>query len=173
MVIRPARTIIYLALALVFTGSGFSSPTSAKSASPPFKITAIKAMLFYEQKATFSKDVLADPKFVLWNTIIGDGDAGGGSASTLVLVEVTGKAGSYQPDRKIEFVASYKPNGKSLRLITLRRAIEIGILSATGKFYVPFWLYDTGCNQVKLSARIVGQAQPSAMKRSIDFECGE
>lgn len=163
MVIRPARTIIYLALALVFTGSGFSSPTSAKSGSPPFKITAIKAMLFYEQKATFSKDVLADPKFVLWNTIIGDGDAGGGSASTLVLVEVTGKAGSYH----------YKPNGKSLRLITLRRATEIGILSATGKFYVPFWLYDTGCNQVKLSARIVGQAQPSAMKRSIDFECGE
>jgi hypothetical protein len=93
MVIRKARRTIFLPVALAFVCVCLSSTASSKSQAPSFKITAIKAMLFFEQTATFSKDVLADPNFVFWNTIIGEGDAGGPSSSTLVLVEVAGKAG--------------------------------------------------------------------------------
>ncbi len=77
------------------------------SSAPPYKISAIKALLFYDGKGTFSRDVLAKPEFTFWNTIIGEGDAEGPSNSTLVLVEVTGKPDSDEPLRKIEFTASY------------------------------------------------------------------
>jgi hypothetical protein len=55
---------------------------------PPYRITAVKAMLFYDGNATFSRDVLAKPDFTFWNTIIGEGDAEAPSNSTLILVEV-------------------------------------------------------------------------------------
>jgi len=72
---------------------------NAQTRTPPYKITAIKAMLFYDGKGTFSRDVLAKPDFTFWNTIIGEGDADGPSNSTLVLVEVTGKPDSDEPLR--------------------------------------------------------------------------
>lgn len=172
MVIGKAGGAINLIIAAAFV-CGCLSSTASSSQSTSFKITAIKAMLFFEQRATFSKDVLADPNFVFWNTIIGEGDAGSPSSSTLVLVEVAGKPGSYQPTRKIEFIATYKPNGRNSREITVRRASEINSLSENGKFYASFWLYETGCSPVRLSARIVGQVQPSFMKKIINFECGE
>lgn len=172
MVIGNGRSI-YLVIVLACVFGCLSSTASSQSQSPSFRITSIKAMLFFEQTATFSKDVLADRNFVFWNTIIGEGDAGSPSSSTLVLVEVGGKAGSYEPTRKIEFVATYTPNGRNVREITVRRTTEINILSENGKFFAPFWLYDTGCSPVRLSARIVGQAQPSLMKKIINFECGE
>jgi hypothetical protein len=142
---------------------------SRRSVTPPYKITAIRAMLFYEQKGTFSRDMLAKPEMTLWNTIIGEGGAGSPSSSTMVLVEVTGKTPGDAPTplRKVELTAT--ASGKVL----LKRAVDIGLLEETGKFYGAFWLYDTGCDRVKLSARIVGQTQPSALTRAIPFECGE
>ena len=138
-------------------------------ATPPYKITAIQAKLFYSDKGTFSRNVLAKPDFGFWNTIIGEGDAEGPSDSTLVMVEVSGKnpEGEMPPTRKIELTAV--ATGKVL----LKRAIEIGIFSKDNKFYAGFWLYGTGCEPVKLTARIVGQSQPSSMSKTIPFECGE
>jgi hypothetical protein len=158
---------IFIALLIV------SATAEVMSASPvpppaPYKITAIKAMLFYDGKGTFSRDVLAKPDFALWNTIIGEGDAEGASNSTLVLVEIKGNPSENEasPPRKIEFTAS--ASGRVL----LRRTTEIGLFE-NGKYYAAFWLYETGCQPVKLSARIVGQAQPSSMRKTIPFACGE
>lgn len=162
--IKIASTIICLCLSL--TASSIGQP-------PSFKITAIKAMLYFEQTGTFSKDVLANPDFAFWNTIIGEGDAGSPSSSTLVLVEVTGEVGAYEASRKIEFTATYKPNGRIAREQTIKRISEVNIMSEKGKFYAPFWLYETGCNPVRLTARIVGQGQASLIKNAIRFKCGE
>ncbi len=136
------------------------------SSAPPYKISAIKAMLFYDGKGTFSRDVLAKPDFTFWNTIIGEG---GGSNSTLVLVEVTGNPSPNEPSpaRKVEFTAV--ASGK----ILLKRTTDINLFGDSGKFYAAFWLYDTGCQPVKLTARIIGQSPPSSMSRTIPFACGE
>ncbi|HVF57697.1 MAG TPA: hypothetical protein VM934_16200 [Pyrinomonadaceae bacterium] len=135
---------------------------------PPYKITAIKAMLFYEAKGTFSRDVLAKPDFTFWNTIIGEGDAESPSNSTLVLVEVTGKPSPDElPLRKVELTATES------RKVLLKRATDIGSFGDAGKFYAGFWLYDTGCQPIKISARITGQTQPSSMTKTIPFACGE
>ena len=140
---------------------------------PSFKIAAIKAMLFYEDKGTFSKDVLADPNFAFWNAIIGGGSAEGNSSATLVIVELSGKSESYEPGRKIEFTATYKTSGKASHPVIVKRTSDSGIFNKQGKFFAAFWLYDTGCEPVKLSARILGQPQASSLTRTIDFRCGE
>jgi len=140
-----------------------------KSASPDYRISAIKAMLFYDGKGTFSRDVLAGPDFGFWNTIIGEGDAEGPSNSTLVMVEVSGNPSRNEalPSRKVELTAT--AGGRVL----LKRTSEIGLFSDEGKYYSAFWLYDTGCQPVKLSARIAGQGQASSMSKTIPFKCGE
>jgi len=136
---------------------------------PAYKITAIKALLFYDTSGKFSRDVLGKPEFTFWNTIIGEGDAEAPSSSTLVLIEVTNKSRSENPAaaRKVEFVATAA--GK----IVLRRTADVGLFSEAGRFYAPFWLYDTGCSPIKISARIIGQSEPSSMTRTIPFKCGE
>lgn len=169
---KPARLTLF-STASVVVCLCLLSTTSAIGQPPAYKVTAIKAMLYFEQTGTFSKDVLASPDFAFWNTIIGEGDAGSPSSSTLVLVEVTGKAGSYEPTRKVELTATYKPNGRNTRELTVKRATEVNILSEKGKFYAPFWLSETGCHPVTLLARIVGQAQPAMMRKTINFKCGE
>lgn len=161
------------ALLMVLTLACPAPARNIKSQTPPFKITALRAKLFYESSGAFSKDILADPNISLWNTIIGEGDAGGASSSTLIIVEVTGKPGAYESTCKIEFTATYKQNGQNSRETVVRRTTETGILNTNGKFYAAFWLYETGCYPVKLAARLIGQTQPSVIKRTINFQCGE
>jgi hypothetical protein len=140
-------------------------------------ITAIQAKLFFESKGTFSEDVLNNPGFNLWNTPIGEGSAGTPSSSTLVLVEVNGKANVTEHQRRLSFTAKYRsstaaPAGKSA-YVEVKRSVPIGFFGADGKSYVAFWLYDTGCTTVTLSARILGQAEASTMEKTIPFRCGE
>ena len=153
---------------LICSASLAAIAVSPASPPPPYKITTIKAMLFYDGKGTFSRDVLAKPDFTFWNTVIGEGDAEGASNSTLVLVEVSGNPSRDEasPPRKIEFTAT------SAGKVVLKRTSDIGLFT-NGKFYAGFWLYDTGCQEIKISARILGQAQPSSMSKTIPFKCGE
>jgi hypothetical protein len=165
--IRRSAALSLLLLFFVFTGSTLAAVPH--SITPPYKITTIKALLFFEGSATFSTDVLAKKDFAFWNTIIGEGDAGAPSNSTLVLVEVSGKSSGDEvpPIRKVELTATtpQKP--------LVKRTVEIGSFGNGGKFYAAFWLYETGCQPVTLVARIIGQTQPSTVTRKIPFACGE
>jgi hypothetical protein len=154
-----------LVLALV------SIPVSASQPAPkaaPYKLTGIQVKLFYDTKGAFSRDVLAAPEFAFWNTNIGEGDAEAPSNSTLVLVEITGEAGAAGiPARKLTLTAT------AGRRVLLNRTTEVGLFSAEGKYYAAFWLYDTGCQPIKLSSRIAGQSPASAKTATIAFSCGE
>src|SRR5437868_2047107 len=163
-----ARLAAFSLIVLLAIASNLEAVGKATAAPPPFKITAIKAMLFFDEKGTFSDDLFTQPNLALWNTIIGEGSAGSPSNSTLVMVEVSGK---YNPDeaapnRKVELTAT------AARKILLKRLADIRI-GKDGKYYAAFWLYDTGCDKVKLSARLTGQTQPSSMTKTIPFACGE
>ncbi len=162
-------TLLTMLAAPVCTGA--AGANSQKLA--PYKITAIKAMLFYDDQGTFSNDILSGSGIDLWNTIIGEGSAGGASTSTLIIVELSGKAEAYEPTRKIEFTATYKSSGQNSRPLVVKRTTETGIINNQGKFFAAFWLYDTGCIPVKLTARMIGQAQPSTLSKTIKFACGE
>ena len=146
-----------------------SANPEVRASPPPYKIAAIKAMLFYDDKGTFSRDVLAKPDFAFWNTIIGEGDAQGPSNSTLVVVEVAGKPSPNEPlpARKVELTAV--ASGKVL----LKRTTDIGLFGDNGKFFAAFWLYGTGCHPVKIIARVIGQTPPTSATKTIPFACGE
>jgi hypothetical protein len=50
---------------------------------------------------------------------------------------------------------------------------EVGILSEEGKFFVGFWLYDTGGYPIMLSARLIGQSSLASVQQVINFQCGD
>lgn len=130
---------------------------------PPFRITAVKAMLFYGQTGTFSPDLFGSSAPTLQNVRTGEGQA----TATLVLVEITGRPDTYAPTRKIAFTAT------AGRRALLTKTLDLGRPGEDGKFHTAFWLYDTGCTPVMLKTRIVGQAEDSAVQKTINFKCGD
>ncbi len=142
---------------------------------PPYRITRIQAFLYYNQDnslkrqhvaGTYSPNLIDNPEFSLWNTIIGAGDAAGNSDQTLVVVEIQGSPKDYVR-RQLHFKAL--AGGK----IILDRKIFFAILDNTDKYFAAFMLYGTGCQEIKLVATISGKMEESRLEKSIVFECGE
>lgn len=171
MILKSHSTKLAAIVFVVISASAvhLAAASNNNAATAPYRITAVKAMLFYDGSATFSRDVLAKPDFTFWNTIIGEGDAEAPSNATLILVEVAGNPSPSEapPSRKVELTAT------TSHKLLLKRTVDIGLFGDGGKFYAAFWLYETGCQPVTLVARILGQAQPSGVTRKIPFECGE
>lgn len=132
------------------------------------KISAIRAQLFYEASGTFSDDLFSQKDLSLWNTIIGEGSSGGASSSTLVTVAVSGEnvpVGS----TKVEITATNSKN----KLI-VKKLVHVALYDEKTTFYAPIWLYDTGCEPIKISARLIGKgANATVVKKTIPFACGE
>ena len=155
--------LIFL-IAFFFLFSSNAAFAQASKASP--KITAIRAQLFYDTTGKFSTDILAAKDFALWNTIIGEGSAESPSTSTLVTIEISGtdNAGT----SKLELTAT-GDKGKVL----LKKIVGLDLLERT-KFYVPFWFYNTGCEKIKLSARLfIRNIAGAPVVKTIPFACGE
>jgi hypothetical protein len=161
--IRILAATALLAAAALARGDAFAAPPAAPA---PYRLS-LRAMLFYTDKGTFSPDLIAHP-VDLWNTPAGDGRAGGSSNATLVVAVVSGEGGSYVPERKVELTAT--ESGHTV----LQRSVETSVLNTQGKTYVAFWIYETGCRRLRLSARITGQTPAGApVTATIPFACGE
>lgn len=168
-VMGPVRMRL-LAAATVLASLGAFGALRANTApaTPPYRVAGIRAMLFYSGTGTFSPNLIGGKMAQnLWNTPIGEGSSGGASDETLVVVEVRGEAGSYEPDRRVELTATAE------RDTLVHRAQGVAILNRGGRSYVAFWLYGTGCRRVRLSARIVGQPAAPPVAAAIPFACGE
>ena len=156
--------LISLTTAFLFltTVSAYSQTKTAP------KITAIRAQLFYDHNGTFSDDLLTMKELALWNTIIGEGSAGSPSTSTFVTIEISGRnlaVGS----TKVEITAT----GDKNRIIQ-KKLIDVDIYDERTKFYAPLWLYNTGCEAIKISARLIGKTAPkTVVSKTIPFACGE
>ncbi|HEV8139915.1 MAG TPA: hypothetical protein VGP81_09090 [Pyrinomonadaceae bacterium] len=147
---------------------GFSSPLGFPQTKVAPKIVAIRAQLFYDATGTFSQDILSQKDLALWNTIIGEGSAGAASTSTFVTIEITGWNMAVGAT-KVEITAT----GNKSRLIQ-KRLIGVDIYDERTKFVAPFWLYDTGCEPIKIAARLIGAGAPrSVVTKTIPFACGE
>jgi len=140
----------------------------AQSDSPALKIRDIEVRLFYDHSGTFSEDITArrEYPFILWNTLIGAGDAKEPSTSVLATVIVEGPAGSFEPDRTLEFEA-LEANGKSL----FSSSSTLGVFSPGGLHYTGFWLAGVACKDLRLKARVRGTSSDTA--ESVTFNCGE
>ena len=80
------------------------------------------------------------------------------------------------PERKLEFTARYIPWQRESKEIVVRRVVPIRIAIKVGEkdnYHAGFWLYETGCNPVKLAVRVSGLRKAPATKRVIKFGCEE
>jgi hypothetical protein len=161
---------IALLLAVLLAGSLSARPyrpVTRSSAPPDYRITDLRAQLFYSDRGSLSDNLLARPNLALWNTIIGEGDAGGRSTATLIVVEVTGQPDSYGGKRRVELAVSTE------RKEILRRQLSFGVVGNQGHAYVGFWLYETGCEPLRISTALLGQPDPSRRVATLPFHCGE
>jgi hypothetical protein len=151
----------------------FAITARAQTAKPnhsSYRVAAIRAMLFYTDSGTFSPDLLTYKGLInLWNVPANqraDHEIGGPSNATLVVIEIRGPSDSYIPNRRVDFRAT------TAKKVLSHRSSDI-YLSGTGVGYLAFWLTDTGCEPIQLSARLIGQAEASRQSAEIPFHCGE
>lgn len=161
------KAIFLLTIALLL-----AAQSSMAIGAGPAKITAIKALLFDDRTGELSKDVLSqsDPDIPeLWNITMW-------SHTTLVLVEISGSPEQLVASSRVNFVAAYKAwtPGRDAQPAerTVRQVGSVGRLSEKGKTYVGFWLYDTGCYPVQISAMLSGDPK-SKQEAAIPFACGD
>ena len=141
----------------------FSGPIHADVV--PIEVAAIEVRLFLADSGQLSEPITEDSE--LWNTIIGEGEATKPSTSTLVKVLVTGPRGGYDREAAVT-VTIIKVNSQAKPTVQ-RKAL--GVFSSKGKQYVAFWLENTGCEELQVTARI-GTARKVVGQR-IPFHCGE
>jgi hypothetical protein len=158
------KLLSLLAAAAAVATTVFSTALAAEAP----KIAAIRAQLYFERTGTFSNDVLASGENTLWNTIIGEGGAGAPSNFTLVTVEVQGK------DVPMDAVKVQITARGFKRRIVGQRTIRVSIYDDATKFIAPLFLHDTGCDEIEVSARLVGKGvDKTTVKKVIPFKCGE
>ena len=136
-----------------------------KRANDVLRISAIQARLFYEKTGTFSENVLTERGFDLWNTPFDS------TYSTFVVVELEGVPQYLETPRRIELTARYVPLGGGKRSVALRHVEVVRNGSEDGKAYAGFWIRNTGCEPVYLTARLAGRRRRS--RATINFGCGE
>jgi len=140
----------------------------SRAENPALKIHDIEVRLFYHHSGTFSEDISAarEHPFILWNTLIGAGDAEEPSTAVLATVIVEGPAGSFEPDRILEF-ETLEASGKRFYSSSSR----LGVFSSSGLHHSGFWLAEVTCKDLRLKARIRGA--PGETVESVTFHCGE
>src|SRR5215510_12405255 len=128
-VFMPRTTVRWaVAVTWLIAMAGLLSPLAAaaqRPAPPPFRIAALKAMLFYGQTGTFSADLFGPSAPALQNVGTGEGQA----IATLVVVEISGRPDSYAPARKIALTAT--AGNRSL----LTKSLALGRAGDDGRFY--------------------------------------
>ncbi len=139
---------------------------------PDVRVRDLEAHPFCEQLGSVGDDLIGDPPRSLWNTIIGEGQAGCASNATLVVARMEGPKGKYLRDVRVVLSARYKPSGHQ-RETVVADTVPLGIPDSDGFLYAALWVPRTGCSKVDLRAIILGAAQPSVRQEVIPFECGE
>lgn len=124
-----------------------------------YKLTTMNIVPYKQSAGSFLPEIKNDREYWSLNEL---------DLSLFVTIEVTGRKGSYSPKRKVEITA-YK-GGRLFQ----KRVADLGVLDeATGKYFVPLWLYGPFCQKITIKARLLGQPQSSTLQRTLSFNCGE
>jgi hypothetical protein len=164
------QVAIALLISAVAPGSGVHAPeahTKQGIIANHYVISEVQAKLYYSNRGTFSQNILDNPNITLWNVIIGEGSAGGASENTLVQVVVAGQPGSFAKGLAVQLTA------KTPTRTLLDRRSNVGVMNTNGWHYAGFWLYETGCEPVELTVKLIGEGGGQTVTKTIPFECGE
>lgn len=131
--------------------SGQATTNAASS-----KLSEMKIIPYNGASDTFSDNIVGTDT-ALFNDL---------DTSLLVKVEVTGKAGEFS-DRSVEITA------RQGNKVVLSKTAMVGIFNESGKYYVTAWIYNPVCQDTIIQARLLGQKQPSVIKKTVTANCGE
>ncbi len=135
----------------------------------PYRIAAVRAFLYFNQKDSLSADIANPDVGELFNTPTGAGWAGSPSEEVLIKVEIAGERRRYASGRKIH-VTVRKTDGTVL----VDRRPGIGVFGENSdKWFETFVVYESGCDALRIRAEILGQRDTSVVEKHIDFVCGE
>lgn len=166
------RSVLIAGLVSFLSANSYAQSGDVPSRPQTLRIANMQAMLFFENTGKFSPDVFAN-QVNLWNTPIEGSSREGASESMLVIVEVRAAGEGFVPQkRKVQLTARYRiaDRSDSGTPAFFNKTMKINI-GSNEKFFAAFWLYDTGCYPVELTARIVGQR--GGLRKTVKFGCGE
>lgn len=150
------KQFFFVVIAFVLLGAGFVS-VKAQTA-PPFKISAIKIVPFEELTGEFGEEIKLKDAPEFFNDV---------STGLLVTVEISGKTEMNASNRQLEVTVL-----KGTKLFTKKLTTVFGV-GAGGKYYVPLYVDGGNCQNVTITAKIIGQKTASTMTRKVSFMCGE
>ena len=138
------------------------------------EIGRIRAHLVYEETGRLSPDILSQPDFLAWNTIIGEGSAEEIANDLLVLVEVIGSTGGEEnidgpleiSVRRGEGLTVGRPSGNA----NARRRFDSLLTSDQGRVWKALFLPDVGCAGRLEIAATIGR---STRRATLDLVCGD
>ena len=145
-----------LILLTICTTAAYAQRRRRGTTGPPARLTAMTIIPYNGNSDTFS-DNIADTDAALFNDL---------DTSLLVKVEVSGKAGEFS-NRDVEITAR-----QGNKLILTRNAM-VGIYNESGKYFVTAWIYNPLCQDTTIQARLLGQRQPSVIRKKVGANCGE
>lgn len=153
-----------------------AQPAASRPAPPPppgpraptFQVKGIHAFLYFHKTGGFGDRDLTDGQTALWNTIIGEGDAGLPATSMLVKVEVGGPNFASAPG-KLTVVAKAGKKTLAKQTFTLGDYFDEGGQTIT----LPMLVTGVGCDAVTLTATLAGKGVRGAATATVPFACGE
>ncbi len=150
-----------------------AQPAASRPAPPPlpppaFQIKGIHAFLYFHKTGTFGDRDLTDGQTALWNTIIGEGDAGMPSTTMLVKVELGGPTFANQ-DGKVVVVAKVGKKTLAKQTFAIVDYFEEGGHTIT----LPMLVTGVGCDEITLTATLSGKGKKGAATAKVPFACGE
>lgn len=157
--VKSATIVLFTLLALIV----IEGTAAAQDKKGTLQLKSMQAKLFMMRDGTFGEDLIGSGQAaVVWNVGVNY------TADTfLVIVEVTGPPENREPLPTLVFTAT------SGRKILVKQTARIFNTIGDGTYYAAFLVPTTGCDPVKVSARITGQRKPSMMSKLINFQCGE
>jgi hypothetical protein len=141
------------------------SDTCAAAPGRKSEVTAVEVRLFLAYTGTFSEPIHEGT--TLWNAVIGEAGLTEPSNSTFVKVQISGEPMTYVNGQFVELKASFE----GPRKLPERQRAKLGLFDSEGKQYLGFWLSNTGCAPIQLTAGVVGSGR--AVQQLIPFKCGE
>lgn len=168
-VLFPRASITIFLATLLLSGSTVISATSGRRPATPGRITALKVSTVNpnESGVGVSEDIFADQKGKT-SVFAGSGAANYPTHYLLVLVEVTSE----------DWSAKVQLTGTEGRRVVFNKISATNVPLGGGgteniKTYAVFFIEGDRCENIKLTARLLGQRRPSTMTKTVEFGCGE
>ena len=89
------------------------------------------------------------------------------------ILDIVDKVPDYTAQQKDAVKVQITARGFKRRIVG-QRTIRVSIYDDATKFIAPLFLHDTGCDEIEVSARLIGKGvAKTVVKKVIPFKCGE